>query len=157
MHQYDLEEHLKLISRWQKAKRVIAVCQRYVLKLKEKITEYIDQETACFTQNSKPMSTQEVQKAEHCIIRELQKQAYPEERKALIEIRGYPKDCAEANQRNNAVKHKSSLFQLDPFVSDDELMRGRQNNTSRYSKKPCTSCSFAKGVSCDKSYNQTLS
>ena len=123
VHQHDLQERLKRISSWQKAKRVIALCQRYVLKLKEKFTERKNQTTECFTKNSERMSTQEVQKAENCIIRELQKQAYPEERKVLIDIGGYPKDCVEANQRNNAVKRKSTLFRLDPFVSDDGLMR----------------------------------
>ena len=120
---HDLQVRLKQISSWQKAKRVIALCQRYVLKLKEKITERKNQTTECFMKNSEPMSMQEVQKAENCIIRELQKQAYPEERKALIDIGGYPKDCVEAIQCNNAVKRKSTLFRLDPFVSDDGLMR----------------------------------
>ena len=38
----------------------IALCQRYGLKLKEKITECKNQTTECFTKNSEPMSMQEV-------------------------------------------------------------------------------------------------
>ena len=90
-------------SSWLHAKRVIAICIRFVENLKGKM--------CC------PMSVSDLQGAELYLVKQTQKDCFTQELKDLVSM-------------TSVVKHKSSIAQLDPFIDEVGLLRvgGRIRN-----------------------------
>ena len=66
-----------------------------------------------------------MQKAEQAILKSLQEESFPEESKILKSL-GVQNDNASrefAKKRNLSMKKTSSLYQLDPFLDKDGVLR----------------------------------
>ena len=56
----------------------------------------------------------------------VQLQTFPEEMKVLTSLKGVYKDTPDrmdARKHNQAIKRRSSLYRLDPFLDSESLMR----------------------------------
>lgn len=113
----NLLDQLECYSDWTKAKRIVARCLKFKLKLKRYKQLDLDQ-------NMKQLSVADLQDAEAAIIRMVQRDAFQEEVSAL-EIKRENDDG-----RKSAVKRTSPTYKLDPNIDNRGIMRvgGRIRN-----------------------------
>ena len=90
-----LLSRLSIFSDWHRAKRALAVCLRYMEKLRERATCRKLQRTS-----DPRIAVEEMQRAERLIIKAVQ-----------------------AKEFKDSCKKSSSLHQLDPFVDSDGILR----------------------------------
>ena len=114
-----LLERLKYFSDWHRAKNAVALCLRYLEKLKCKSKE----EKGNQPDQSKvpPVSVEEMQRAERKVLQTVQREAFPSEIERLKE--------SAAHDRNTGMKKSSSIYRLDPFLDKEGFLRvgGRIN------------------------------
>lgn len=107
----DLCSRLEYFSDWYRAKRAVANCYRIVkAKAKRDIIQQF------------PLLVEDLQRAEKCIILEVQKRAFPEERKILKEIKHEDLNRQECKYRNMTLKKDSKLSKLDPYMDESGII-----------------------------------
>ena len=90
----DIEERIGNFSEWHRAKRAVALCTRYIKKLKDRVSKKATQETQVTVEDPK--------KASMVMIRTAQTRAFQEEK---IEL-----------SKKMHLKTNSAISKLDPFV-----------------------------------------
>jgi len=96
----SLLPRLEYFSDWYRAKRAVA----HILRLQHRFKGSPSKNT---TPRLEPLTVKDLQRAELCIIKELQQENFKEECSTLA----------------SSVKKTSSLHRLDPFLDQDELLR----------------------------------
>ena len=117
----SLCERVRYFSDWYRAKRAIALFTRYVRSLRARV-----QEKHCKEELTREVKVTELESAERAIIRAVQTSAFKEELHVLKQIKRKnpdPNSRAWAQQRKSNIKTYGSLYKLDPFVDDDEILR----------------------------------
>ncbi|XP_068221310.1 uncharacterized protein [Palaemon carinicauda] len=106
---------LNYFSDWTRARRSLALCNRFIDKLKQKslYTEYVH------------VSVEELIKAEITIIKLVQREAFQYEYQLL---------SISNNKFDKCLRKSSNLYKLDPFIGSDGLIRvgGRLNRSNFY-------------------------
>ena len=92
----DIEERIRNFSEWHRAKRVVALCTRYLKKLKDRVSKQPTEETQ--------VTVEDLKNASMVMIRAAQTRAFQEEKKAHL-------------------KTNSAISKLDPFVDSNGLLR----------------------------------
>ena len=74
-----------------------------------------------------PIDTAEIEAAEKVILRAVQTQAFPHEVKVLQRLsKADFTDRTTARHRNDAMKKGSKLYRLDPYFTEDGLVRAHK-------------------------------
>ena len=126
-HHFELER-LKHLSDWNQARRAIANCIRFKELLKNRarkeVQEQADQPKDTDTQKCQP-TVEDLQQAEREIIKVLQAKFFAKELKVLnsLRVNEVTPSRENAKKRNDAIKHTSQLYRLDPFVDKAGIMR----------------------------------
>ena len=119
-------ERLEYFSSWHRAKKAVAVC----LRLQEKFRRANDKEVKQDSSDSRsskyiPVNVEELQNAESEIIKIVQKAAFPEEISSMkkLNVREQTSGEKTITYESRAMKKASSLYQLDPFLDANEILR----------------------------------
>ena len=117
----SLCERVKYFSDWYRAKRAIALCTPYTRSLRARV-----QKKKCKEELTREEKVTDIESAECAIIRAVQISVFKEELDILKQIKRKnpdPNSRVFAQQRKSNIKTYSSLYQLDPFVDDDGILR----------------------------------
>ena len=101
-------DRLEQFSSWLSARRAIAVCLRLQQRLRSGATR-----SRTERHDYKPVNVQEMKNAETAIIKEVQAVAFAEE---ISQLRN-------PDSHARTLRKDSCLLKLDPFISDDGLLR----------------------------------
>ena len=119
-------ERLEYFSSWHRAKKAIAVC----LRLQEKFRRPNDKEVKQDSTDSRsskyiPVNVQELQNAESAIIKIVQRAAFLEVVSSMKKLNVQEQKSGEktVTHENKAMKKASSLYQLDPFLDANGILR----------------------------------
>ncbi|XP_044185248.1 uncharacterized protein LOC122965286 [Acropora millepora] len=96
----DIEERIRNFSEWHRAKRAVALCTKYIKKLKDRVSEQATQETQ--------VTVEDLKKASMLMISAAQTRAFQEEK---IEL-----------SKKTHLKTNSAISKLDPFVDSNGLL-----------------------------------
>ena len=117
---------LEYFSSWHRAKKAIAVC----LRLQEKFRRPNDKEVKQDSTDSRsskyiPVNVQELQNAESAIIKIVQRAAFLEVVSSMKKLNVQEQKSGEktVTHENKAMKKASSLYQLDPFLDANGILR----------------------------------
>lgn len=102
----NLRERLEYFSSWYRAKKAVALCIRYVRKVRQRVTEKEKLSSKVATRRT-PLTVEEMKQAEIVILRAAQSHSF--------------KVCKE-NVIPNEEKN-NTLNKLDPFVDNDGIIR----------------------------------
>ncbi len=122
-----LLQRLEYFSTWYRAQRAIAVCIKFVRKLRERIAKKQDKNDKSGKRSCTPVSVNDMQRTEKVILRSMQLQEFPEEVNLL----------SKPGKQNSQVttKRLSRLHRLDPYMGTDGLIhvggRVRRANVPR--------------------------
>lgn len=115
----SLAERVEYFSDWHRAKRSVALCMRYVKRLRERVNKTKSDE------KTTDLKISDLEDAGRAIIRAVQRKAFKEELDTLVKLnrQSNSDDRSFAAQRNAAIKGHSSLYKLDPFVDESGILR----------------------------------
>ena len=105
-HFASLTERLERFSDWHRAKRAVALCLRYMDVLRGRCHSV-----------GQPLTVEDLQTAETCIVLAAQEEAFQEELKILK--KPDEEGRRETEGKTKTVKRTSKLHRLDPFVRAD--------------------------------------
>lgn len=108
----DLPERLEYFSDWHRARKAVALCRRYLARLKDRKVD-----------PTKPLTVEEINDTEKIILREIQRKDLSAAYTPLKQMAAYPKDKGDARQRRDTMKGVTNLYRLDPYISSDNLLR----------------------------------
>ena len=117
----SLAKRVEYFSDWHRAKRAVALCQRYIRFLKDRVLkkQYSHEEV-------QRLDVSDLKGAECAIIRDAQIEAFKEEIVVLQKMKqknADPNSRVFAQQRKANMKTSSSLYKLDPFSDVDGILR----------------------------------
>ena len=122
-----LLKRLEYFSDWFRAKRALALCKRYVQKLKERVCRNKKtQEPTNKGVRHEPVTVDELEEAEKIIIKLVQREAFADETRQLKKRstkEAEQPESTESRQRVRAAKKKSPVYRLDPFIDEHEILR----------------------------------
>lgn len=130
-------DRLLYFSDWHRAKRAVAVCLRFIDKLRHKSVKKSGQVNGSTNRASRlskyqRVTVSELQRAETVIIRCVQIDHFSHDIRNLKanEIIEIPSSRKELSTRHKVLNGKSQLFKLDPFLDQNGLLRvgGRLQN-----------------------------
>jgi len=116
----SLAKGVKYFSDWSRAKRVVALCQRYIRLLRDRAlkNQYSHEEV-------QRLNTSDLKSAECAIIRDAQIEAFEEVVVVLQKMKqgnADPDSRVFAQQRKANMKSSSSLYKLDPFLDVNGIL-----------------------------------
>ena len=117
----SLCERVKYFSDWYRAKRAIALCTRYTRSLRARV-----QKKKCKEELTREEKVTDIESAECAIIRAVQTSVFKEELDVLKQIKRKnpdPNSRVFGQQRKTKIKTYSSLYKIDPFLDDKEILR----------------------------------
>ena len=103
----SLAERIKRFSNWYRAKRVVALCRKYIMILKGRVEKMTIERS---------INVEDIEEAGLMIIKSVQAESFPEELRVLLKA-----NCEEEAN----IKMKSSLSKLDPFIDSKGVLRVR--------------------------------
>ena len=108
---FDLSARLKYFSSWHRAKRAVAICLRFKARLRARTIK----KTHNHPKNNDyvRVSVAEICAAEIIILKSVQLKSFAND---IVILNG-------VNADRRSVKKGSSLYQLDPYICDDGLIR----------------------------------
>ena len=118
----DLQDRLTRFSSWFRAKKAIAICLRYRRRLlyqvrrKNQDNSTTTEENGSESLTEKPIDADELQMAEVVILKNVQRLSFRKEMAAL-------KAQQDAKADQQCVEKRSDIYRLDPFLSQDGLLR----------------------------------
>ena len=115
----SLAKRVEYFSDWFRAKRAVALCQRYIRLLR-------DLKNQCSHKEVQRHEVSDFKCAERTIIRDAQIEAFKEEVVVLQKMKQgnpNPDNRVFAKQRKATMKSSSSLYKLDPFLDMDGILR----------------------------------
>ncbi|MCG7865422.1 MAG: hypothetical protein JAY74_03510 [Candidatus Thiodiazotropha taylori] len=125
-------ERLKYFSDWHRAKRAVALCLMFKRKLLQHSVKRPKTSFIPDLSQYQPVSVDELRKAEFEIIKIVQADQFQSELSTLKthKIFGAPSDRNDVSNRHKALKSKSELRSLDPFIDSEGIIRvgGRIQN-----------------------------
>ena len=117
----SLAKRVEYFSDWYRAKRAVALCQRYIRVLKDRVLK-----KQCSHEEVQGLDVSDLKTAECAIIRDAQIEAFEEEIVVLQKMKQEntdPDSRVFAQQRKANMKKSSSLYKLDPFLDVDGIVR----------------------------------
>ncbi|KAK3729480.1 hypothetical protein QZH41_019941, partial [Actinostola sp. cb2023] len=117
-----IDDILKRFSSWDKLKKTVAWLIRYKANLREARRKRQLRQSMTYGE-IQPIRVEELKNAETEILKFVQNQSFPSEMTALSVKSQNEKDVTENRRVKNMVGRTSPLRQLDPFLSDDGLLR----------------------------------
>jgi len=124
-----LTEHIKYFSDWFRAKRSVALCLRYLRKLKKRSQERrrssgdenpVTHRKEVGSESYVPITVEELQSAEAVITRAAQAASFKKEIDFLSKKKEQPEDKHKALPES---EWSSNLKKLDPFIDEHGIMR----------------------------------
>ncbi len=119
-------ERLKYFSSLHRAKRAFAVCLRYCRLLLARVRKRKKPNTAepevQSNQKYKPVTVEEMELAEQCIVKLVQKQAFSKELSSLKQGKE-DQNRSRFDRKKRTVSKSSTLVRLDPFIDENGLIR----------------------------------
>lgn len=114
-------QRLEYFSDWHRSKKAIALCMKFIKKLK-----------GITTSEPRPLLVKNLKEAEDIIIKLVQDDAFSKEKKILQALNADSDEISSAKKRS--VTRKSSLYRLDPFIDERGIIRvGGRIRCSDYS------------------------
>ncbi|XP_078382421.1 uncharacterized protein LOC144665122 [Oculina patagonica] len=117
----SLAERIEYFSDWYRAKRAVALRQRYIRCLRDRVHKKQGSQ-----EETRQLKVSDLKSAECEIIRTTQKKAFKEEIAILQKMKQESTDPDSrdfAQQRKVNMKTCSSLYKLDPFIDEDGILR----------------------------------
>ena len=117
----SLAKRVEYFSDWFRAKRAVALCQRYIRLLRDRAHK-----NQCSHEEVQRLNISDLKTAECTIIRDAQIEAFKEEVVVLQKMKqenANPDNRVFARQRKATMKTSSSLYKLDPFLDVDGILR----------------------------------
>lgn len=123
-----LTEHIKYFLDWFRAKRSVAVCLRYLRKLKKRSQERrrssgknpVTHRKEVGSESYVSITVEELQSTEAVIIRAAQAASFKKETDFLSKKKEQPEDKHKALPES---EWSSNLKKLDPFIDEHRIMR----------------------------------
>ena len=114
---------LEYFSSWLRAKRATAICLRLIngkpsSSQGAKVSIRVRGEVRTYT----PANVEEIKYAEHYIVKSVQRESFPKEVRSLITSRSR-NIAATNNERSPKVNKARSIYRLDPFVDQCDMLR----------------------------------
>jgi len=116
----SLTKRVEYFSHWFRAKRAVALCQRYIRLLRDRALK-----NQCSHAEEQWLNTSDVKGAECAIIRDAQIEAFEEEIVVLQKIEqenADPDSRVSAQKRKANMKSSSALYKLDPFLDVNGIL-----------------------------------
>ena len=117
----SLAERIEYFSDWYRAKRAVALCQRYLRVLRDRSLK-----KKCIHEEVQVLKVSDLKNAESAIIRDAQIKAFKEAIEVLQKMRQEntdPDSRVFVQQRKTNMKTSSSLYKLDPFLDGNGVLR----------------------------------
>ena len=117
----SLAERIEYFSDWYRAKRAVALCQRYVRVLRDRALK-----KKCIHGEVQVLNVSDLKNAESAIICDAQIKAFKEVIEVLQKMKQEntdPDSRVFARQRKTNMKTSSSLYKLDPFLDGNGILR----------------------------------
>ena len=117
----SLAERIGYFSDWHRAKRAVALCQRYLRVLRDRALN-----KTCIHGEVQVLDVSDLKNAESAIIRDAQIKSFKEEIEVLQKMKQEntdPDSRVFAQQRKTSMKTSSSLYKLDPFLDENGILR----------------------------------
>ena len=115
----DLPTSLQYFSDWHRARKAVALCLRYIRKLKDRCFK----RDKAAVKGTQALTVGEICEAEKVILRATQQRYLPESYRLLKRLGTYPAERQQSRLRLDKMKNESNLFRLDPYMDTDELIR----------------------------------
>ena len=135
-----LLERLEYFSSWYRAKRAVAVCLRYIKKLKNRVNNRQRKSESQINQKQESVTVEELRRAEELIIKAVQEKAFEEEIRRLKKTSVKESSEQERRTKLKTAKKSSAIFRLDPFLDRQGVLhvggRIRQASISDEVKHP---------------------
>ena len=135
----SLLERIQYFSDWHRARKAVACCLRFVDRLRSRSVKRPTHVKPLVTlrsqliPNYRPLTVDEIQRAEAVIIRAVQTDSFKDEIRFLEshKVVGLPSNKQEQANRHKFLRGKSQLQKLDPFLDKNGLLRvgGRIQNS----------------------------
>lgn len=116
----SLAERIEYFSDWYRAKRAVALCQRYVRVLRDRALK-----KKCIHGEVQVLNVSDLKNAESAIICDAQIKAFKEVIEVLQKMKQEntdPDSRVFARQRKTNMKTSSSLYKLDPFLDGNGIL-----------------------------------
>ena len=110
-HSIILTDRFSRFSSWTKAKKAVALCLRYIAKLKNPNIEV-----------SQPLNVTELMNSEKTILRHIQMEVFNKEY-TMLQSRDNVRDNCQSRKQTSVVGTNSSLYRLDPYLDNDGIIR----------------------------------
>ncbi|XP_022794387.1 uncharacterized protein LOC111333131 [Stylophora pistillata] len=117
----SLVERVEYFSDWYRARRAVALCQRYVRILRDLVLK--NHKKQCIHEKKQVLDVSNLKNAEYAIIRDVQIKAFKEEIVVLQKMKQENTTLRTPPQRKLTMKMSSSLYKLDPFLDVDGILR----------------------------------
>ena len=117
----SLARRVEYFSDWFRAKRAVALCQRYIRLLRDRALK-----NQCSHEEVQRLDISDLKSAECAIIRDAQIEAFKEEVVVLQKMKQENADIDSrvfAKQRKANMKTSRSLYKLDPFLDVNGILR----------------------------------
>ncbi|XP_028404047.1 uncharacterized protein LOC114526670, partial [Dendronephthya gigantea] len=136
--QKDILKRLEYFSQWHSVRKIVAWILRLMKpKCKRLIPESKGNIKKSLESKPKPITVDEIEKAEAVILKLTQKDAFLNEIVALKEVlaENHTDNRAKKRSENLKIKKTSSLFRLDPYIDEHGLLRvgGRLSKSTELS------------------------
>ncbi|XP_071477081.1 uncharacterized protein [Diadema antillarum] len=118
---FDLERFNRFSS-WHQLKRAVANCERYKTQLRRRCEEKSSTTTERVI-SPRPLTVDDLQKAQTEIIKHVQEQWFDEEIQILRNLSSDRDPCRDERDHRRRVKRSSRLHKLDPFIDENGLLR----------------------------------
>ena len=113
----DLEQRVSHCSNWGRAKKALALCVKYVQKLKKRVQK---EETRV----DSTVTVKDLCDAEMLIIKSVQQKAFREEIKILRDVKNPKNEIRTVEkERKSQIKRASKIHKLDPFTDSEGMLR----------------------------------
>ena len=116
----SLAERIEYFSDWYRAKRAVALCQRYVRVLRDRALK-----KKCIHGEVQVLNVSDLKNTESAIICDAQIKAFKEVIEVLQKMKQEntdPDSRVFARQRKTNMKTSSSLYKLDPFLDGNRIL-----------------------------------
>ena len=125
---FTIAERLEYFSDWHRAKRAIPVIPRCQRRWRASRSRS-DEESAPPAASNGTLTVEDLQQAELVIVQAVQQESFGKEIQALRLLKE-SSSRSDAQNRKREMKKTSSLYRLDPFLDEKEILRvgGRLNS-----------------------------
>ena len=117
-----IPQRLEYFFDWHHVKRAIAVCRKFLKRLKGRRESLEPNQPKTPTRSYQPPNVNDLRQAEVEILKAVQVQAFPDEIELLRRLKPNPTSREDPKIRKASLRKNSALFRLDPFLDNEGIL-----------------------------------